>query len=220
MEVTRKGVIVDYYMPDYCEDLSDLEYESSSDILWVTSDMSKTVIATNRTTGEVIDSWNIPVRNSEGIAVTNDKIYVLTDPSSKKSAQYVGGLLTFAKPVIGTGLQGGVCKGNDFNSDECVGCDLFFARAKDNKKAFEKEEHDAVIHHREVVSAELIALAVIGCVATIAVVLLFAVGLRVRRNFLVRRTALSSAADDEESFDAGNVALSHSLPSTSLEIVV
>ena len=75
---------------DFASDYSGIFYESATDILWIVSDQSKTI---NKCTlsGKLIKSYPINVIKAEGIAVSNDKIYVVSDAQAK--------LYIFKKPI-------------------------------------------------------------------------------------------------------------------------
>ncbi len=70
------------YELNFASDYSGLFYENSSNNLWIVSDQNKTI---NKCTlsGVLIESYSINVTQAEGIAVTNDKIYVVSDAEAK-----------------------------------------------------------------------------------------------------------------------------------------
>lgn len=67
---------------DFANDYSGLFYDSSSDLLWIVSDESQSINKCDLK-GKLIESYVINVNKPEGIAVTNDKIYVVSDSSEK-----------------------------------------------------------------------------------------------------------------------------------------
>jgi len=75
---------------DFASDYSGIFYESATDNLWIVSDQSKTI---NKCTlsGKLIKSYPIKVTKAEGIAISNDKIYVVSDAEAK--------LYVFKKPI-------------------------------------------------------------------------------------------------------------------------
>ncbi len=221
LETKRNGVILSTYSPDYCEDISDLEYESNSQILWVVSDQSKLLLATDRWTGQVLDSWNVPLRNSEGIAVTDSHIYIVTDPSSPHGIQYVGGLMMFDKPKIGTGLQSGSCQGSEISTEECIGCEKFFDHVKVNKMEYYEEEEEEEKEHK----LKLVAVSTVSVFAVGSFVLLFAVSVFilviVRRSLKNRKASSSPSSDDDGVVSPeGFITPSHSVPFVEIDLVV
>ena len=74
-------VSVEYDL-NFASDYSGIFYENGSKELWIVSDQSKTI---NRCTlkGDLIDSYSIKVTQAEGIAITSDKIYVISDAEEK-----------------------------------------------------------------------------------------------------------------------------------------
>jgi uncharacterized protein YjiK len=63
-------------------DLSDVCYDSILDCLWIISDESKKIIKITKS-GSLISEWQIPFSKGEGIALVNDKIYVVRDSDAK-----------------------------------------------------------------------------------------------------------------------------------------
>ena len=63
---------------NFAADYSGIFYENFSNQLWIVSDQSKTV---NKCTlsGELIKSFKIKVAQPEGIAVTDNHIYIVCD---------------------------------------------------------------------------------------------------------------------------------------------
>lgn len=66
----------------FAADYSGIFYESSSNHLWILSDQNRTV---NKCTlnGELIESFKINVSQPEGIAVTDNYIYIVCDENAK-----------------------------------------------------------------------------------------------------------------------------------------
>ena len=67
---------------NFAADYSGIFYENSSNQLWILSDQSKTI---NKCTlsGELIESFKIRVSQPEGIAVTDNYIYIVCDINSR-----------------------------------------------------------------------------------------------------------------------------------------
>lgn len=64
------------------DDLSDVCYDFILDCLWIISDESEKIIKVSKS-GLVISEWQIPFSKGEGIAILNDKIYVVRDSNAK-----------------------------------------------------------------------------------------------------------------------------------------
>ena len=77
------------YDLSFAADYSGVFYENSSNQLWILSDQNRTV---NKCTlsGELIESFRIKVSQPEGIAVTDNHIYIVCDEKAK--------LYVFKKP--------------------------------------------------------------------------------------------------------------------------
>jgi len=75
------SIIAEYDM-NFASDYSGIFYDSSTNNLWIVSDQNKTI---NKCTlkGELIESYSIGVTQAEGIAVANDRIYVVSDAEEK-----------------------------------------------------------------------------------------------------------------------------------------
>lgn len=69
---------------DFVDDLSDINYISEKDELWVISDESK-LVAKCSTRGEVKEKYTVDINQIEGIAVDyrNKKIYLVSDSKEK-----------------------------------------------------------------------------------------------------------------------------------------
>jgi len=83
------SVLVEYDL-NFAKDYSGIFYEDVSKNLWIVSDQNKTI---NKCTlkGELIESYSISIIQAEGIAITDDKIYVISDTEAK--------LYVFKKPI-------------------------------------------------------------------------------------------------------------------------
>ncbi len=81
--------VIQSYNLDFANDYSGIFYDSSLNLLWIVSDESQSI---NKCTldGELLDSYFINVNKPEGIVVTNDKIYVVSDSQER--------LYVFQKP--------------------------------------------------------------------------------------------------------------------------
>ena len=90
MRLRSNYSIISTYKLNFASDYSGIFYESSSNNLWIVSDQNKTINKCNLV-GELIKSYPISVTKAEGIAVTNDKIYIVSDLDSK--------LYIFKKPI-------------------------------------------------------------------------------------------------------------------------
>lgn len=83
------SIIAEYEL-NFASDYSGIFHESSSNNLWIISDQNKTI---NKCTlkGDLIKSYSISVTQAEGIAIANDKIYVISDAEEK--------LYIYKKPI-------------------------------------------------------------------------------------------------------------------------
>ncbi len=74
----------------FASDYSGIFHDSTLNKLWIVSDQNKTI---NKCTlsGELIESYSTSITKLEGIVVTNDKIYVVSDAAEK--------LYIFKKPT-------------------------------------------------------------------------------------------------------------------------
>jgi len=82
-EVWRKEI-------NYTIDCSDVFYELSSDCFWIVSDESRRVIKLSRN-GSLLGEWSIPFVKGEGLAIVQNKIYIVNDSENK--------LYVFEKPI-------------------------------------------------------------------------------------------------------------------------
>lgn len=75
------SVLVEYEL-NFASDYSGIFYDSSSSNLWIVSDQNKTL---NKCTlkGDLIESYSIRVTQAEGVAITNDNIYIISDAEAK-----------------------------------------------------------------------------------------------------------------------------------------
>ncbi|MEN8194349.1 MAG: SdiA-regulated domain-containing protein [Bacteroidota bacterium] len=75
------SIIAEYDL-NFASDYSGIFYESSTNNLWIVSDQNKTL---NKCTpkGDLIESYSIRVTQAEGIAISGDKIYVISDAEEK-----------------------------------------------------------------------------------------------------------------------------------------
>ncbi len=70
------------YDLNFASDYSGIFYDNGSKELWIVSDQSKTI---NKCTlkGDLIGSYSIKVTQAEGIAISKDKIYLISDAEEK-----------------------------------------------------------------------------------------------------------------------------------------
>ena len=83
------SIIAEYDL-NFASDYSGIFYESSSNNLWIVCDQNKTINKCTLT-GELIESYSINVTQAEGIAISNDRIYVVSDAEGK--------LYIYKKPI-------------------------------------------------------------------------------------------------------------------------
>jgi len=82
-EITRK---IDL---NFSKDISGICFDESSNSFWVVSDESQLILNISKK-GELIKSYNIPVKKAEGIVIISNKLYVVSD---SENALYI-----FKKP--------------------------------------------------------------------------------------------------------------------------
>lgn len=82
--------IIAVYELDFASDYSGIFHDSYSNSLWIVSDQNKTINKCTLT-GELVKSYSIGVTQAEGIAISNDKIFVVSDAEAK--------LFTYKKPI-------------------------------------------------------------------------------------------------------------------------
>jgi uncharacterized protein YjiK len=70
--------IISTYNLGFASDYSGIFYEREVNMLWIVSDQNKTI---NKCTvsGQLIKSYSVNVNKIEGIAIANNKIYVVSD---------------------------------------------------------------------------------------------------------------------------------------------
>ncbi|MEN8124409.1 MAG: SdiA-regulated domain-containing protein, partial [Bacteroidota bacterium] len=75
------SIIAEYDL-NFASDYSGIFHENSTNNLWIVSDKNKTL---NKCTlkGDLIESYSIRVTQAEGIAISKDKIYVVSDAEEK-----------------------------------------------------------------------------------------------------------------------------------------
>ena len=74
--------VIEEYELGFANDYSGIFYDSYSNNLWIVSDQSKT-ISKCTLTGKVLKSYSINITQAEGIAISNNKIYVISDAEAK-----------------------------------------------------------------------------------------------------------------------------------------
>lgn len=77
------------YDLDFADDYSGIFYENSSNHLWILSDQNKTIYKCTLE-GKLIESFKIEVKQPEGIAITDNYVYIVSDVAAK--------LYVFKKP--------------------------------------------------------------------------------------------------------------------------
>ena len=82
--------IIESYSLDFASDYSGIFYDKELNILWILSEQSKTINKCSLK-GVLIKSYAIDVIKAEGIAVTNNTIYIVSDSNST--------LYKFKKPI-------------------------------------------------------------------------------------------------------------------------
>jgi len=82
--------IIESYDLDFASDYSGIFYDKDLNILWILSDQNKTINKCSLK-GALIKSYSINVNKAEGIAVTNNNIYIVSDSNST--------LYKFNKPI-------------------------------------------------------------------------------------------------------------------------
>lgn len=66
----------------FASDYSGIFYDASLNVLWIVSDQSKTLNKC-KLNGDLIKEYQLKVTKAEGVAVTNNKIYVVSDSENK-----------------------------------------------------------------------------------------------------------------------------------------
>eukprot|EP00339_Tiarina_fusa_P015038 CAMPEP_0117005734 /NCGR_PEP_ID=MMETSP0472-20121206/6228_1 /TAXON_ID=693140 ORGANISM="Tiarina fusus, Strain LIS" /NCGR_SAMPLE_ID=MMETSP0472 /ASSEMBLY_ACC=CAM_ASM_000603 /LENGTH=228 /DNA_ID=CAMNT_0004707027 /DNA_START=346 /DNA_END=1032 /DNA_ORIENTATION=+ len=132
VRLTNNGEQIESNEIDYARDISGLAYDTELDLLWVLSDQNEKVFLTDLSGTVVLDSWDLPVQNPEGIAINNNSnpkyLYIATDPSAPSGPQYFPLIVGFEKPKEGTGYS--TFDGENFpdyvtNPPPCDGCEVF-----------------------------------------------------------------------------------------------
>ena len=74
--------IISSYDLGFANDYSGMFYDATDNLLWIVSDESQSI---NKCTleGELIESYIINVQKPEGIAIANDKIYIVSDSEER-----------------------------------------------------------------------------------------------------------------------------------------
>ncbi len=90
MRLRANFTIISTYELSFASDYSGIFHDSTLNNLWIVSDQNKTI---NKCTlqGELIESYSTSITKLEGIVVTNDRIYVVSDAEEK--------LYIFKKPT-------------------------------------------------------------------------------------------------------------------------
>ena len=66
----------------YTTDVSEVYYDKKTDCLWILSDESKALMKFTKD-GVLLNKWNIPITQAEGLAMTDDMMYIVSDPEAK-----------------------------------------------------------------------------------------------------------------------------------------
>lgn len=74
--------IITSYNLNFANDYSGIFYDITDDLLWIVSDESQSI---NKCTkeGKLLESYTINVQKPEGIAIANNKIYIVSDSQEK-----------------------------------------------------------------------------------------------------------------------------------------
>lgn len=83
------SIIAEYNL-NFASDYSGIFHENATNSLWIVCDQNKTINKCTLT-GELIESYSIGVTQAEGIAIANDRIYVISDAENK--------LYIYRKPI-------------------------------------------------------------------------------------------------------------------------
>ena len=78
MRLRANFTIIETYELNFASDYSGVFYDNTLNKLWIVSDQNKTINKCTLT-GALLKSYTTSIRKLEGIAVTNDKIYVVSD---------------------------------------------------------------------------------------------------------------------------------------------
>jgi uncharacterized protein YjiK len=84
VEIDKNGALLRESELNFASDYSGIFYDEKEAILWIISDQSKTVNRCNLT-GDLIQSYSIPISKAEGIVVdSNEKrVYIIRDDNAK-----------------------------------------------------------------------------------------------------------------------------------------
>ena len=131
----HEGTVERAVITEYSKDLSGLAFDEELGLLWVLSDKSEQVFLTDTTGKDVLDYWDLPMENPEGIAIDNTAnpplMYIVTDPSSPHGKQYVSAVFKFIKPVQGTGNSYfNASQPPLLDSQSCDGCEQVWEDAE------------------------------------------------------------------------------------------
>ena len=101
------------------------------------------VFLTDLTGTTVLDSWDLPMENPEGIAIDNTvdppMMYIVTDPSSPHGKQYIAAMFSFLKPKQGTGRAYSP-SANEFSTGYCEGCATIWEEIKEMSTFISSDE--------------------------------------------------------------------------------
>jgi len=75
------SVLAEYEL-NFAKDYSGIFYDNLDKILWIVSDQNKTINKCSLK-GDVLKSYSINITQAEGVAITNDKIYIISDAEAK-----------------------------------------------------------------------------------------------------------------------------------------
>lgn len=66
----------------YTTDISEIYYDKKTDCLWILSDESKALMKFTKD-GVLLNKWDIPINQAEGLAMTDENMYIVSDPEAK-----------------------------------------------------------------------------------------------------------------------------------------
>ncbi|MBI2417977.1 MAG: SdiA-regulated domain-containing protein [Ignavibacteriales bacterium] len=89
LEADKQGNEIKRNELAYTNDISDICFDAAENCYWIVSDESKKILKL-KPDYTLINSWSVNVAQAEGIAVTTDEIYVVSDSDQK--------LLIYKKP--------------------------------------------------------------------------------------------------------------------------
>lgn len=150
----------------------------------------------------VIDYWDLPMENPEGIAINNDLdppvMYIVTDPSSPHGKQYISAFFAFEKPVAGTGLRYYDKHAPPPPPVECEGCDEVWEMVDEISEAFISSIPTGVSVQKAVLSS---VLPFVGLAIILFVLFIFVATIIIRR----RMRSSNRNDKDKEDFDEENL---------------